>query len=138
MTNKAALERQKVRGDLIKRRRVTMGLTQAQLGKLVGVTQAAIYNLEAGKTRELKGSHLVKLFQLLHIEPHLLALEDISEAIDIVKAVRLYAIEKDYPLTDDQIYKVVDLLCEIAEFQEREVTQEYIDIQLPGLIPVRD
>jgi transcriptional regulator with XRE-family HTH domain len=54
-------------GDLIRERRRALGLNQAQLGKLVGVTKAAISAIEKGHTMSLRGPTLVGLSNALDL-----------------------------------------------------------------------
>lgn len=56
-------------GDLIKKARLEKGLTQEELGKIVGVQKSAIAKYENGRVVNIKRSTLHGLAQALDIKP---------------------------------------------------------------------
>jgi len=56
-------------GDLIKKARLEKGLTQEELGKIVGVQKSAIAKYENGRVVNIKRSTLHGLAQALDIRP---------------------------------------------------------------------
>ncbi len=54
-------------GELIKRARIESGLTQEELGKLVGVQKSAIAKYENGRVVNIKRSTLQKLAEALNL-----------------------------------------------------------------------
>lgn len=54
-------------GELIKRARIENGLTQEELGKLVGVQKSAIAKYENGRVVNIKRSTLQKLAEALNL-----------------------------------------------------------------------
>ena len=56
-------------GHRIKELRIQRGLSQAELGKRIGVTASAVSQLESKEVGGLKGSTLVRLAEALGVEP---------------------------------------------------------------------
>ena len=65
-------------GDVIKRKRKEMGLTQEELGKLLGVNRAAVNKWETGRVRNIKREKLLQLSRILKVSPNEL-LDDYDE-----------------------------------------------------------
>lgn len=59
--------------DIIKTRRVELGMTQAQLATAVGVSEATISRWESGDITSIKHTRLIPLANALHISPLILA-----------------------------------------------------------------
>lgn len=79
-------------GNIIKRKRLEKGLTQAELGQKMGVGKTAVAKWEAGKVKNLKRDSLPVLANILQISP--LALIGISDA-DTEKVITLK--KTDFP-----------------------------------------
>lgn len=63
-------------GKKIKNARISKGLTQEQLGNLVGVQKSAIAKYESGRVVNIKRSTLQKIAKVLDIRPSELIFED--------------------------------------------------------------
>lgn len=57
-------------GDVIKRKRKEKGLTQEELGKLLGVHKGAISKWESGRVQNIKRSQLIELARILEVSPN--------------------------------------------------------------------
>lgn len=55
--------------DLIKSRRVELGLSQEDIGKYVGVSDATVSRWESGEIENMGRSRIVKLAQVLKLTP---------------------------------------------------------------------
>jgi transcriptional regulator with XRE-family HTH domain len=55
--------------DLIKTRRLERGLNQVELARRVGISKAALSDIESGKTRSLRGSTLAGISRELGLSP---------------------------------------------------------------------
>ena len=67
-----------VMGDRIKRLRTEKGLTQEQLGDLVGVKRAAVNKWESGLTENLKRTVILRLSEIFEVDPsYLIAPDDL-------------------------------------------------------------
>lgn len=64
-------------GDIIKRLRKQKGLTQQELGKLLGVQKSAIAKYENGRVSNLKKETISKLAEIFNVSPNYLL--DINE-----------------------------------------------------------
>lgn len=66
-------------GAYIKNLRVAKGISQEELGKIVGVQRAAVQKWESGKTQNLKRETLKKLAEFFGVSPATFIKEGISE-----------------------------------------------------------
>lgn len=55
--------------DIIKTRRITLGITQAQLAAAVGVSEATVSRWESGDISNMKRSRIAALAKALQISP---------------------------------------------------------------------
>ena len=54
-------------GDVIKQKRKEKGLTQEELGKLLGVNKGAVSKWESGRVQNIKRSQLLELARILEV-----------------------------------------------------------------------
>lgn len=108
-------------GQKIKYARKAKGLTQEELGNMVGLQKSAIAKYENGRVVNIKRSTLQKLAQALDLRGSDLVIEsDPKEVADIAARVLLDgdlldAIEKYYTLSDEKKKMVRDLIRSMAE-----------------------
>ena len=103
-------------GQKIKQARITKGLTQEELGNLVGLQKSAIAKYENGRVVNIKRSTLQKLAKALDLRGSDLIIEaDPKEAADLHAKVLLDvelmdSIEKYYRLTAEKQKMIRDLI----------------------------
>lgn len=108
-------------GSLIKEARLARGLTQEELGKLVGVQKSAIAKYESGRVVNIKRSTLQKLAEALNLKGSDLIIEsnpkeaaELSARVlmdsDLRELVELYSL-----LNKDDKRTVQDLIRRLAE-----------------------
>lgn len=103
-------------GARIKNARVAKGLTQEELGKVVGVQKSAIAKYEKGRVVNIKRSTLLKLASALNISPTQLMFEETpKEAASLhVKIITDFelmdALKNYYCLSEDNKRMVRDLI----------------------------
>jgi repressor LexA len=108
-------------GSLIKEARLAKGLTQEELGKLVGVQKSAIAKYESGRVVNIKRSTLQKLATALNLRGSDLIIQsnpkeaaELSARVlmdsDLRELVELYS-----PLNKDDKRTVQDLARRLAE-----------------------
>ena len=108
-------------GQKIKEARLAKGLTQEQLGNLVGVQKSAIAKYENGRVVNIKRSTLHKLGKVLGLRGSDLIIESDPEGAAELSAKVLLdselmdAIEKYYTLTSDKQKMVRDLIRSMTE-----------------------
>ena len=108
-------------GQKIKEARLAKGLTQEQLGNLVGVQKSAIAKYENGRVVNIKRSTLHKLGKVLGLRGSDLIIESDPEGAAELSAKVLLdvelmdAIEKYYTLTAEKQKMVRDLIRSMAE-----------------------
>lgn len=108
-------------GQKIKQARIAKGLTQEELGNLVGLQKSAIAKYENGRVVNIKRSTLQKLANALNLRGSDLIIEsDPKEAAELSARVLLDselmdAIEMYYTLTDEKKKIVRDLIRSMTE-----------------------
>lgn len=108
-------------GQKIKQARIAKGLTQEELGNLVGLQKSAIAKYENGRVVNIKRSTLQKLAQALDLRGSDLIIEaDPKEAAELSARVLMdselmAAIEKYYTLTEEKKKIARDLIRSMAE-----------------------
>lgn len=99
-------------GKLIKEARLSKGLTQEELGKLVGVQKSAIAKYENGRVVNIKRSTLHKLAEVLNLRGSDLVIEsNPKEAAELSARV----------LTDSDLREVVELYSLLSEDDKKTV-----------------
>lgn len=108
-------------GQKIKEARLQKGLTQAELGEIVGLQKSAIAKYENGRVVNIKRSTLQKLALALDLRGSDLIIEhNPKEAATLHAKVLLdtelmLSIEQYYSLDDDKKKMVRDLIRTLAE-----------------------
>ena len=108
-------------GQKIKQARIAKGLTQEELGNMVGLQKSAIAKYENGRVVNIKRSTLQKLAKALDLRGSDLVIEaDPKEAADLHAKVLLDmelmdSIEKYYTLTAEKQKMIRDLIDSLAE-----------------------
>ena len=108
-------------GKKIKDARLAKGLTQEELGNIVGVQKSAIAKYENGRVVNIKRSTLYKLGKALGLRGSDLIIEsDPEEAAELSAKVLLDvelmdAIEKYYKLSSEKQKMVRDLIRSLSE-----------------------
>ena len=110
-------------GEKIKQARLVKGLTQEELGNLLGVKKSAIAKYECGRVVNIKRSTLKKLSDILGLRPsELIFTTDMEEEqkksdalADIVVKMRkdevfLVAVEKLYQLDEEKLKSISQML----------------------------
>ena len=99
-------------GQKIKKARLERGMTQQELGDIVGVQKSAIAKYECGRVVNIKRSTLQKIAKALNIRPsELLFNESPKEAADlhvrIITDFELMDAIKDYYVLSEENQKMV-------------------------------
>lgn len=99
-------------GQKIKKARLERGLTQQELGDLVGVQKSAIAKYENGRVVNIKRSTLQKITKALNIRPSELLFNDTPKDtanlhVKIITDFELMDAIKDYYLLSEENQKMV-------------------------------
>lgn len=65
--------------ERIKNLRVAHGMTQEQLGEILGVGKATVQKYESGQIQNLKTAHIKKLCELFDKRPHYFIFDDLEK-----------------------------------------------------------
>lgn len=99
-------------GELIKKARIDKGLTQEELGKLVGVQKSAIAKYENGRVVNIKRSTLQKLADVLNLRGSDLIVEaNPKEAAELSARV----------LIDSELREVIEGFCLLSAADKQTV-----------------
>lgn len=108
-------------GEKIKTARKNKGMTQEDLGKLVGVQKSAIAKYESGRVVNIKRSTLQKIASALNIRPSELIFEEspkesASFHVKVISDLELMDVLKDYyKLTPSNQQMVRDLIRNLVK-----------------------
>lgn len=108
-------------GQKIREARILKGMTQEELGNMIGLQKSAIAKYENGRVVNIKRSTLQKLAQALDLRGSDLIIEaNPKEAAELSAKVLLDvelmdAIEKYYTLTTEKQKMIRDLIRSMAE-----------------------
>ena len=117
-------------GEKIKSARIDKGMTQEELGKILGVQKSAIAKYEKGRVVNIKRSTLKKISDVLGIRPSELLYEEIEKNpvgmaekhYEIIMDVDISEMFDDFKLLDDAQRKIVkDLIKSLAATKKAEV-----------------
>lgn len=101
--------------ELIKARRLELGLTLKELANRVGVSEATISRWESGEIKNMRMSALAALSRELQMTPNIIIGWDEDEQLRNSSGVRAELIQKLAVLTDSQ----VELLNQMADKMRR-------------------
>ena len=111
-------------GEKIKQLRKKLGMTQEELGNLIGVQKAAINKYETGVVVNLKKSTIASLARALHVSPvELLSPEDSADFQPVTDEARILAkgIDKLPPEQREQALAVVRaMFVKYADYFDKE------------------
>lgn len=74
-------------GEILKQLRIQKGLTQEELGNLVGLKKAAINKYESGKVENIKRSTIQKFSDIFNVSPAIIMGWSSTEEYDIVNSI---------------------------------------------------
>lgn len=99
-------------GEIIKKARLERGLTQQELGDIVGVQKSAIAKYENGRVVNIKRSTLQKIAKALNIRPSELIFDESPKDtanlhVKIITDFELMDAIKDYYLLSEENQKMV-------------------------------
>jgi transcriptional regulator with XRE-family HTH domain len=116
-------------GEKIRAARLAKGMTQEELGKILGVQKSAIAKYENGRIVNIKRSTLKKISDVLGIRPSELIYEKIEQNpvgmaelhIEMIEDVDLSDLFQDFKLLDARERKIVkDIAHSLAETKKEE------------------
>lgn len=111
-------------GDKIRQARLARGMTQEELGDLLGVQKSAVAKYENGRVINIKRSTLEKISNILGIRPAELIYEKIEENpvgaaekhIEVLKDICFVNMYEDFKMLAEAERKIVtDLISSLAE-----------------------
>ena len=98
-------------GNKIKTARIAKGMTQEELGKILGVQKSAIAKYESGRVVNIKRSTLKKISDILEILPSELIYEEKQSTESELSLKKKEFIKKVEGMTDAQLDRLEQILA---------------------------
>ena len=100
-------------GEYIKELRLNKGISQEELGKIIGVKRAAVQKWECGTVQNLKRTTIQKLADYFDVNPATFVIDDVSSGLDFEK----YGLK---PIKLKKIPMLGEIACGEPIYAERE------------------
>lgn len=115
--------------ERIKALRIAAGMTQEQLGDVLGVGKATVQKYESGQIQNLKTEHIRKLCLLFKKRPHYFIFEEIeTNNVDVNKlydgieilfgSATLDAFKKSLDLNDAGKARLLEYIADLSEIEK--------------------
>ena len=114
-------------GEKIRAARIAKGMTQEELGKILGVQKSAIAKYESGSFVNIKSTTLKKISDLLDLRPAELIFEANREEIEKNNDIITDAVIK--MRTDDEFLSVVECLMKLDSTKLSAIKQMALALQ---------
>lgn len=99
-------------GERIRQLRENKGMTQEQLGQILGVQKSAIRKYEKGSVENIKRSSIKKMADLFEVTPAYLMCFDEEES------------NNDFPVLDEEIKQVIHMYSQLDINDKAEIRGE--------------
>lgn len=117
-------------GNTIKKLRLDKGMTQAELGALLGVKKAAVQKWESGQVQNLKHSTIRSLCEIFNVNPIVFVFE--SNEIFNSERVKhqLGLIEEVQKTYGKEVIKIMEIFLELNEVNQTKVLDYAYDLSV--------
>lgn len=117
-------------GQKIKQLRVSKGLTQEELGEMLGVKKAAVQKYESGQVQNLKQSTIKKLCEIFNKYPDYFIFDDFDSQLE--KELRqevefVQIMEKKY---GKDVISIFEVVIDLNEESKKKVFDYVTDMRL--------
>lgn len=117
-------------GQKIKQLRISKGLTQEELGEMLGVKKAAVQKYESGQVQNLKQSTIKKLCEIFNKYPDYFIFDDFDSELEkeLRKEVEFVQImEKKY---GKDVISIFEVVIDLNEESKKKVFDYVTDMRL--------
>lgn len=125
-------------GEKIKKLRLERGLTQEELGDILGVKKAAVQKYESGQVQNLKQSTIKKLCEVFNKYPDYFIFDDFDNDLEaqLRKEVEfVQIIEKKY---GKDVVGIFEVVIELNEDSKKKVSDYVNDIAFIQCVKEKD
>ncbi len=124
-------------GQKIKQLRISKGLTQEELGEILGVKKAAVQKYESGQVQNLKQSTIKKLCEVFNKYPDYFIFDDFDSELE--KELRqevefVQIMEKKY---GKDVISIFEVVIELNEESKKKVFDYVTDMRLIESVKMR-
>lgn len=121
----------------IKYLRIYHGMTQEQLGEILGVGKATVQKYESGQIQNLKTSHIKKLCEIFNKKPHYFIFDDLeqyeTEDFHVLDNIENYygetvaeCVKKILSLNETGQTKAIDYLSDLSQIKKYKENRDKI------------
>lgn len=124
-------------GQKIKQLRISKGLTQEELGEMLGVKKAAVQKYESGQVQNLKQSTIKKLCEIFNKYPDYFIFDDFDSELE--KELRqevefVQIMEKKY---GKDVISIFEVVIDLNEESKKKVFDYVTDMRLIESVKMR-
>lgn len=117
-------------GAHIKKLRLEKGLTQEELGKLLGVKKAAIQKYESGQVQNLKQSTIKRLCEIFEKTPSHFIYDDYDAALEDMLRSELGAIELIQKAYGKDVISLLEVFVSLDDRRKAKVIEYANDMRV--------
>lgn len=117
-------------GATIKKLRLEKGLTQEELGELLGVKKAAIQKYESGHVQNLKQSTIRRLCEIFDKTPSYFVYDDYESSLEHLLRSQVGMIELFQRAYGKDFIELVEIYLELSDRNKAKVLEYANDISL--------
>lgn len=117
-------------GANLKKLRLEKGLTQEELGELLGVKKAAVQKYESGQVQNLKQSTIKKLCEIFNKYPSYFIFDDFDQELErkLIKEIGyIEMISKNY---GNEAVEILEIFVDLNEENKKKVIQYANDMSI--------
>lgn len=113
-------------GDKIKQLRKEKGLTQEELGDLLGVKKAAVQKYESGQVQNLKQATIKKLCEVFNKYPYYFIFDDLDTTLEEQLRKEVPFVETIQKRYGEEVYHIFEVVIDLDADLLKKVV-EYVD-----------
>ena len=115
-------------GEKIKQLRKNKGLTQSELGDLLGVKKAAVQKYESGQVQNLKQAVIKKLCEIFDKTPSYFIFDDFDSELEKELKTELEFIQIVHNKYGEEVYRILETVINLNEDSKKKVVEYINDI----------
>ena len=115
-------------GEKIKQLRKNKGLTQEELGYLLGVKKAAVQKYESGQVQNLKQAVIKKLCEVFDKTPSYFIFDDFDSELEKELKTELKFVQIVQKKYGEEVYRILEAVVDLNDDSKKKVVEYINDI----------